>query len=525
MSKYQFLDRRVPIEDGNIALVQDLTKCKNCSLCRKACAVDMGVFDYYDLTTNGDHPICIHCGQCASICPFDSINERSEIDEVKAAIADPNKIVIFQTAPAVRVGLGEEFGLEAGTFVEGKMVAALRKLGGDYILDTNFGADMTIMEEASELLERVINSDAVLPQFTSCCPAWVKFAETFYPEFLPNLSTAKSPIAMQAPTQKTYFAEKMGLDAKQIVAVAVTPCTAKKFEIRRDEMNSSAEYWNTLEMRDTDYCITTRELAKWLRAEEINFDDLEDSAFDPLMGEASGMDTDISITTREFIRWIQEENLDFNAVEDSQFDDLIGMETGASIIFGNTGGVMEAAMRAAYKMATGEDAPQTLIPFEAIRGMDGAREADVVIGDKTLHVAAVHGTGNLRKFIERMRAENIHYDFIEVMACRGGCIGGGGQPRVKLPMADKAREARIASLYTRDAEVTVKAACDNPDIQKLYAEFFDGKPMSHKAHHMLHTTFVNRSEDLGPNGACTPATCPTSVPNLKKAAEAAEANS
>ena len=449
MSKYQFLDRRVPIEDGNIALVQDLTKCKNCSLCRKACAVDMGVFDYYDLTTNGDHPICIHCGQCASICPFDSINERSEIDEVKAAIADPNKIVIFQTAPAVRVGLGEEFGLEAGTFVEGKMVAALRKLGGDYILDTNFGADMTIMEEASELLERVINSDAVLPQFTSCCPAWVKFAETFYPEFLPNLSTAKSPIAMQAPTQKTYFAEKMGLDA----------------------------------MRDTDYCITTRELAKWLRAEEINFDDLEDSAFDPLMGEASG----------------------------------------GGIIFGNTGGVMEAAMRAAYKMATGEDAPQTLIPFEAIRGMDGAREADVVIGDKTLHVAAVHGTGNLRKFIERMRAENIHYDFIEVMACRGGCIGGGGQPRVKLPMADKAREARIASLYTRDAEVTVKAACDNPDIQKLYAEFFDGKPMSHKAHHMLHTTFVNRFEDLGPNGACTPATCPTSVPNLKKAAEAAKA--
>ena len=480
MSKYEFLDRRVPIEDGNIALVQDLSKCKNCSLCRKACAVDMGVFDYYDLTTNGDHPICIHCGQCASICPFDSINERSEIDEVKAAIADPNKIVVFQTAPAVRVGLGEEFGLDAGTFVEGKMVAALRKLGGDYILDTNFGADMTIMEEASELLERVINSDAVLPQFTSCCPAWVKFAETFYPEFLPNLSTAKSPIAMQAPTQKTYFAEKMGLDAKQIVAVAVTPCTAKKFEIRRDEMNSSAEYWNTPEMRDTDYCITTRELAKWLRAEEINFDDL---AFDPLMGEASG----------------------------------------GGIIFGNTGGVMEAAMRAAYKMATGEDAPQTLIPFEAIRGMDGAREADVVIGDKTLHVAAVHGTGNLRKFIERMRAENIHYDFIEVMACRGGCIGGGGQPRVKLPMADKAREARIASLYTRDAEVTVKAACDNPDIQKLYAEFFDGKPMSHKAHHMLHTTFVNRSEDLGPNGACTPATCPTSVPNLKKAAEAAKA--
>ena len=485
MSKYEFLDRRVPIEEGNIALVQDLSKCKNCSLCRKACAVDMGVFDYYDLTTNGDHPICIHCGQCASICPFDSINERSEIDEVKAAIADPDKIVVFQTAPAVRVGLGEEFGMDMGTFVEGKMVAALRKLGGDYVLDTNFGADMTIMEEASELIERVVNGSGELPQFTSCCPAWVKFAETFYPEFLPNLSTAKSPISMQAPTQKTYFAEKMNLDAKQIVAVSVTPCTAKKFEIRRDEMNASAEYWNEPSMRDTDYCITTRELAKWLRAENVNFDELEDSAFDPLMGEASG----------------------------------------GGIIFGNTGGVMEAAMRAAYEMVTGEDAPNFLIPFEAIRGMDGAREADVTIGDKTLHVAAVHGTGNMRKFIERMRAENIHYDFIEVMACRGGCIGGGGQPRVKLPMADKAREARIASLYNRDSEVKIKTCCDNPEIKALYAEFFEGKPMSEKAHHMLHTHFVSRAEDLGPNGACTPETCPTSVPNLKKAAEAAKAAS
>ena len=469
MSKYQFLDRRVPIEDGNIALVQDLSKCKNCSLCRKACAVDMGVFDYYDLTTNGDHPICIHCGQCASICPFDSINERSEIDEVKAAIADPNKIVVFQTAPAVRVGLGEEFGLDAGTFVEGKMVAALRKLGGDYILDTNFGADMTIMEEASELLERVINSDAVLPQFTSCCPAWVKFAETFYPEFLPNLSTAKSPIAMQAPTQKTYFAEKMGLDAKQIVAVAVTPCTAKKFEIRRDEMNSSSEYWDVPEMRDTDYCITTRELAKWLRAEEINFDELEDSAFDPLMGEASG----------------------------------------GGIIFGNTGGVMEAAMRAAYKLATGEDAPQTLIPFEAIRGMDGAREADVVIGDKTLHVAAVHGTGNLRKFIERMRAENIHYDFIEVMACRGGCIGGGGQPRTKLPQAVKTKEARIGGLYKADEEYKYVASYENPEIQDLYKNFL-GEPLGDKAHELLHTHYTDRSAQLGDRKDVVPETCPTS---------------
>ena len=483
MSQYEFIDKRVPIALDNPSIYHDISKCKNCTLCRRACADVMSVLDYYDLDANGDVPVCIHCGQCAAACPFDSMHAKSELDKIKAALADPEKIVVIQTAPAVRVSIGEGFGYEPGTFLEGKMVGALRKLGADYVVDTNFGADLTIMEEASELVERLKNGGQI-PQFTSCCPAWVRFAEIYFPELIPNLSSTRSCIAMEAAMIKTYFAEKKGIDPRNIVSVSVNPCTAKKAETKREEENAAARYHND---------------------------------------DSLGMDTDISITTREFIRWIQEEHIDFNTVEESQFDDLIGMETGASIIFGNTGGVMEAAMRAAYKMATGEDAPETLIPFEAIRGMDGAREADVVIGDKTLHVAAVHGTGNLRKFIERMRAENIHYDFIEVMACRGGCIGGGGQPRVKLPMADKAREARIASLYTRDAEVTVKAACDNPDIQKLYAEFFDGKPMSHKAHHMLHTTFVNRSEDLGPNGACTPATCPTSVPNLKKAAEAAKA--
>ena len=483
MSQYQLIDKRVPIALNNPSIYHDISKCKNCTLCRRACADVMSVLDYYDLDANGDVPVCIHCGQCAAACPFDSMHAKSELDKVKAALADPEKIVVIQTAPAVRVAIGEGFGYEPGTFLEGKMVGALRALGADYVVDTNFGADLTIMEEASELVDR-LNKGGQIPQFTSCCPAWVRFAEIYFPELLPNLSSTRSCIAMEAAMIKTYFAEKKGIDPHNIVAISVNPCTAKKAETKREEENAAARFHND---------------------------------------DSIGMDTDISITTREFIRWIQEENLDFNAIEDSQFDDLIGMETGASIIFGNTGGVMEAAMRAAYKLATGEDAPQTLIPFEAIRGMDGAREADVVIGDKTLHVAAVHGTGNLRKFIERMRAENIHYDFIEVMACRGGCIGGGGQPRVKLPMADKAREARIASLYTRDAEVQVKAACDNPDIQKLYAEFFDGKPMSHKAHHMLHTTFVSRAEDLGPNGACTPATCPTSVPNLKKAAEAAKA--
>lgn len=480
MSKYQFLDRRVPIEDGNVAVVHDLSKCKNCSLCRKVCSVDMAVMDYYDLETNGDHPICIHCGQCATICPFDSITENYEYHMVKEAIADPDKIVIFQTAPAVRVGLGEEFGFEPGTFVEGKMVAALRKLGGDYVLDTNFGADMTIMEEASELVERVLHGHGELPQFTSCCPAWVKFVETYYPKYIPNLSTAKSPIGMQAPTQKTYFAEKMGLDPKKIVAVCVTPCTAKKFEIRREEMNASAAYWNEPSMRDTDYCITTRELAKWLREENVDFASLEDSAFDPLLGQASG----------------------------------------GGIIFGNTGGVMEAAVRAAYYFITGEQPPASLIPFEDIRGMEGAREAEVTIKDKTIRLAAIHGTGNMRKFIKAMETEGKHYDFIEVMACRGGCIGGGGQPKTKLPLVEKTKAARIESLYKRDAEVELKSSMNNPEIKKLYEEFFDA-PLSEKAEAMLHTHYASREADLGPNGACTPETCPTSLANLKKAAEAA----
>ena len=479
LSKYQHLDRRVPIEEGNIALVQDLDKCKNCTLCRRACVNDAGVYEHYDLFTNGDHPVCIHCGQCASACPFDSINERSEVDLVKAAVEDPNKVVVFQTAPAVRVGLGEEFGNEFGTFVEGKMITALRKLGGDYVLDTNFGADMTIMKEASELIQRVLHGAGKIPQFTSCCPGWVKFAETFYPEYLSNLSTAKSPILMEAAAQKTYFAEKNNIDPKQMVTVCVTPCTAKKFEIRRPEMNAAGRSMGDENMRDSDYCITVRELAKWLRAE----------------------------------------NIDFNALEDGQFDALMGQASGGGIIFGNTGGVMESAMRAAYEFVTKEPAPKELIPFEAIRGLDCCREADVQIGDVTLHVAAVHGTGNFRKFKQHMDESGTHYDFIEVMACPGGCIGGGGMPRVKMPQVKAAREARIASLYNRDSQVKVKAACDNPEIIEMYKDYF-GEPLSHKAHELLHSEdFVDRSDVLGPNGACTPETCPQSVANLKKLAD------
>ncbi len=476
MSKYQHLDRRVPIEVDNISIVQDLDKCKNCGLCRRVCANDMAVMDYYDLTSNGDKPICINCGQCSAVCPFDCINERSNIADVKKAIADPDKVVVFQTAPAIRVGLGEEFGMDYGSFVEGKMISALRNLGADYVLDTNFGADMTIMEEASELIERLKRNDK-LPQFTSCCPGWVKFAETFYPELISHLSSAKSPILMEAAAQKTYFARKNGIDPAKMVTVCVTPCTAKKAEIKRPEMNSSSFFWHKKDLRDGDICITVRELARWLREENIDFVNLAEDKFDSLMGESSG----------------------------------------GGIIFGNTGGVMEAAMRSAYKFITGENAPNSFVPLQEIRGLDGVKEADVKIGDYTLHVAAINGTANFRKFYKEMKETNKKYDFIEVMACPGGCIGGGGMPRVKMPKVLAAKKARIDSLYKRDSEVLIKAAQDNPEIQTLYKDFLD-KPLSERAHSLLHTEgYIDRSSDLGPNGACTPETCPTSVANLRKA--------
>ena len=394
----------------------------------------MSVLDYYDLDANGDVPVCIHCGQCAAACPFDSMHAKSELEKVKAALADPEKIVVIQTAPAVRVSIGEGFGYEPGTFLEGKMVGALRKLGADYVVDTNFGADLTIMEEASELVERLKNGGQI-PQFTSCCPAWVRFAEIYFPELIPNLSSTRSCIAME-------------------------------------EENAAARYHND---------------------------------------ESLGMDTDISITTREFIRWIQEEHIDFNTVEESQFDDLIGMETGASIIFGNTGGVMEAAMRTAYKLITDkEPPPYALTHLEDVRGMEGVKEATVQLGDDvTLSVAVVHGGKNTRDFLNALKDSGKHYDFIEVMACPGGCIGGGGQPRTKLPQAVKTKEARIGGLYEADENYKWVASYENEEIQTLYKDFL-GEPLGHKAHELLHTHYTDRSAVLGTRKDVTPETCPTS---------------
>lgn len=453
MSKHLATSVRVPIEADNPSIVRNESLCIKCGQCRNVCTSPIGVLETYALEQTGDRAICIHCGQCANVCPVGSITEVYEYPEVKVAVQDKDKIVIVSTSPSVRVALGEEFGLPKGAFVQGMMVALLRALGVDYVLDTNFAADLTIVEEASELLARIKGeTDKPLPQFTSCCPAWVKFAETYYPELLPHVSTAKSPIGMQGPTIKTYFAQKMGIDPRKIVNVALTPCTAKKFEIRREKMNAAGQKLGIAELRDMDNVITTRELALWAKEAGIDFTSLEDSDFDKFMGEASG----------------------------------------AGVIFGNTGGVMEAALRTAYAYLTGEQPPKEILKLEPVRGYDGLREASVEIAGRVINVAVVHGTENVRKLI----AGGIEkYHFIEVMTCPGGCIGGGGQPKDFAYDADAARKARIEGLYERDAEMELHLSHENKEIQQLYKEFYDA-PLSELAEAMLHTTYQDRSADL-----------------------------
>lgn len=453
---HQFTEIRIPIEEDNPSIQRHESLCIKCGQCRRVCEDEIGVGKRYSLEKTKDKAICIHCGQCANVCPVNSITEVYEYQKVKEAIKDPEKIVVFNTSPSVRVALGEEFGMPLGSFVEGGMVAALRKLGADYVLDTNFAADMTIMEEASELVERLTKKKGVLPQFTSCCPGWVKFVETFYPEMLPHVSTSKSPIGMQGPTVKTYFAENEGIDPKKIVNVALTPCTAKKFEIRREEMSDSADF-------------------------------LEDEGF---------MDMDHVITTRELARWMKEDGLDLKSVGESGYDELMGKASGGGVIFGNTGGVMEAAARSAYFFATGENAPEGFLDLQPVRGMDGVREAEVKVGDLSLRLAVIHGTGNAGKFLEKCRDKGLPYDFVEVMACRGGCIGGGGQPKTEIPMTDEIRMARISALYDKDKEMTLRFCHENPEIKKLYREFYDA-PLSPLAEKMLHTSYTDRSADLG----------------------------
>ena len=455
-SKHLSSDIRVPIEIDNPAIMRDEDKCIKCGQCKIVCENYINVHGMYDLKNTNDVAVCINCGQCANVCPVSSITEKYEYKQVAKEIDNKDKIVIFSTSPSVRISLGEEFAMEDGSFVEGKMVALLRELGASYVLDTNFAADLTIVEEASELIERITKGTKPLPQFTSCCPSWVKYAETFHPDMLPHISTAKSPIGMQGPTIKTYFAKKMNIDPSRITNVAVTPCTAKKFEIRRDEMNDSAKFNDVENLRDMDYVITTRELAMWAKEKKIDFVNLEDSNFDKVMGEASG----------------------------------------AGVIFGNTGGVMEAALRTAYKYITGEKAPELLYELKAVRGLEDIKEATLNISGIEVNIAVVYGTKSASKMIDIVKSSGKQYHFIEVMTCPGGCIGGGGQPKGTLHKGDKLRASRIDGLYKKDDSMALRASHDNQEIIDLYSEFY-GAPLSEIAEQMLHTVYYDKSCDLG----------------------------
>lgn len=450
MSIHENSDVRVPINLDSLSIKREDAKCVLCGNCRSVCKYSQGVYGRYDLAETDDYAICIDCGQCANVCPTKAICEVKDYLELKKIIRNPEYTFVFETAPSVRVAIGEEFGMEAGSFAEGQMITALRKLGAHYVLDTVAGADLTVMEEANELLERMENEES-LPMFTSCCPAWVKFVEIFYPEILPNLSTCKSPILMEGALIKTYFAQQLQLDPTKIKHVAVTPCTAKKAEIKREEMKISSN--ELMEFRDVDFVITTRELASW----------------------------------------IQEEKIDFLSLEESKYDSLLGEATGAGLLFGSTGGVMEAAIRTAYFYVTGEKLEQ--IEFENLRGFNGIKEAKVMLGDIELSVAVVTGTNNAHKFLELVKKGEKKYDFVEVMACVGGCIAGGGQPRVKEPMSMEEKEKRSAALYAKDKVLEKRCSYENSEIQQLYNTYLR-KPGSPLAHKLLHTSYTSKKDLL-----------------------------
>lgn len=446
----------IPIDKENVSIERNEEKCIECGYCRRVCDNEITVGRMYELGKTGK-PICINCGQCANMCPTEAIQERMDYLKVKEIVKDKNKTIVVSVAPAVRVGLGEEFGIEKGTNVEGKMVSALKKLGADYVLDITFGADLTIMEEAKELVNR-IKENKNLPQFTSCCPAWIKYAEIFYPELLPNLSTAKSPISMQGATIKTYFAKQKNINPKDIINVVIAPCTAKKYEIKREEMNDSSKYNNIEGLRDNDYVLTTRELAKW----------------------------------------IKEENIDFDKLEEEKFDSPLGKGTGAGVIFGNTGGVMEAALRTAYYYITGEDLSEEAIEFTAVRGMQGIKEAQIDINGLKIKVAVANGMKNAKILIDKILNKEVEYHFVEVMNCTGGCIAGGGQPKIPLIDIQNVKLKRIDGLYKDDEKGTLRLSHKNPDIIEIYEKFY-GEPNSELAEKLLHTHYEDKSYLLNIN--------------------------
>lgn len=444
-------------KDFSPSIIRDVDKCIMCRRCETMCndvqtvgalsAVNRGFMAVVAPAFEQDlqKSPCTFCGQCVAVCPTGALTEVDHTAKVVRALSDPTKTVLVQTAPAVRAALGEEFGMEPGTSVTGKMAAALRKLGFDFVFDTDFAADLTIMEEGTELLDRLtrhLNGDksVKLPILTSCCPGWVNFFETNYNDMLDVPSTAKSPQQMFGAIAKSYFAEKLGKKREDLVVVSVMPCLAKKYECQRDEFKHDNN-------PDVDYSISTRELAHLIKQFNINFVDLADEDFDRPLGES----------------------------------------TGAAVIFGATGGVIEAAVRTAYEVQTGKPLPK--VDFTELRGMEGIRSATIDFNGLPINIGIAHGLGNARKLLDDVRAGKANYHAIEIMACPGGCIGGGGQP---LHHGDSSIiKARMAAIYNEDASKTIRKSHENPYIKQLYEEFL-GKPMSEKAHHLLHTHYFKK---------------------------------
>ncbi len=452
---------RYELETSTLHLVRDNNKCILCRRCVAACKQQVSVIEPSErgfethiacaFEAPLDETACISCGQCIVNCPTGALIERDDTEEVRAAIADAAKTVVVQTAPSVRATLGEAFGMPVGTNVEGKMVAALKRLGFNYVFDTDTAADFTIIEEASEFIGRVKNG-GTLPLLTSCCPGWSKYCEINHPDLFSNISSCKSPQGMMGALVKTYWAEKMGLNPADIVVVSVMPCTAKKFELDRYDMCAAG-------------------------------DDI--------------MDNDISITTRELARMIKRAGLKFDALPDEEFDSALGVSTGASVIFGASGGVLEAALRTAVEAMTGTELPSP--DFEEVRGAEGIKEATYKVGGTDVHVCSVSGMANVEKVLRQVKAGEKNYHIIEIMACPGGCVNGGGQPSQPASVRNWVDLVglRAGALYSDDAANTLRKSHENPVVQQVYQDYCGGSPLEvagcDKVHHILHTTYRQRT--------------------------------